>query len=176
MEKKVIDLSKERCPVTLIMSREDSFCMKNTKDPFLLEDEKDIAIKNDVVVFEYTPKGTSDPFDLVPKSWEEYCKRHSYEFSDDDAYDKIVGVCPLQDIDEFIAMFKLRRLWYEWIKVLGEAVEIVEAIGYNHKKQKFEVITFSDDYRSPLCFADESHAEKFIECFPELLDKAKILL
>lgn len=124
----------------------------------------------DAMILELPEK---DPLDLVPKSWEEYCERHSIEL--DAAYHRLTGICPLEDINAFIALMMLRRLWHEWIKVLGaptikgKAVCIVQE-NYGNG------LAICDSTVGALCFADRSHAKKFIECFGVLLEKAKILL
>lgn len=167
---KEIDLSKE--------TEEFRISFPKCSEYTILED-MDIIVK--------VPK--QDPFDLVPKSYEELmnnvplfeytkCEKIPLEYLID--YKNCQTRCiNEEDRNAFLALIRLRRLWHEWVKVLGvpenKLTKYDYRLTYNNHENKV-VVDVVMAVGGTLLFKEKSHAEKFIECFGDLLEQAKILL
>ncbi len=179
MEKKVIDLRdlKEDAVVYL---------PKNYK----------VATDTDTVYVEVN----KDPYEPVPKSWIElFNKYRSFDsvpkddnnvgiydevsFSKSRLYDFLREKFFLneEDAEAFLALVQLRRLWHEWVEVLGKPLTtknycIRYTLGkYNENGYPmFKDNAFGEE--GSFRFLEREHAKKYFEHFKELFEKAKILL
>lgn len=166
MEKKVIDLTD--CKEIVIVNLPNGYEK--------LEATKGEDGMIDSIIF--TPK-TQDPFDLVPKSWKEFCKNNVDERRDiliESIKISLNNVCNT-DADAFMALMELRLIWHEWVKVLIDSKhkELKDYSSIVKCAYSGEIIV-AKGCTGALAFTELTHAEKFIECFKDLLEKAKILL
>ncbi len=168
MEKKVIDLSKEKGNIQLILP-EGYEVSKNNNGNWGIRQ--------------------IDPYRDCPKSFNDFCNKNKNGAGDyfmknsgevglmftgiDRKYYGVTMCATKEDAEAFVALIQLRRLWHEWVKVLGTPETDCYDI-YNDEERGISVV--SSSYPHALSFVEQSQAEKFIECFPELLEKAKILL
>ncbi len=121
-----------------------------------------------------------DPFDFVPKSWEEIVEKYNIDREDSHRLFDYTYFENTEEQEAFIALAQLRLLWHDWVKVLGHPEPCKPydkyTIIWDYKEEKAKAVHNSYDAMGALSFLHKEHAEKFIECFPELLEKAKILL
>lgn len=102
-----------------------------------------------------------DLIKICPKSWDEYCKN-----LDNDEYDVNIS-CPRSigsDIDAFIKLYQLHKAW------VGDKRKIsYYSIYWDYVSDE---IRTSNNFHH-LWFPTEEMAEEFIECFKDLIEKAK---
>ncbi len=184
MEKKVIDLMDCNEETTIYLPKGYEKLMATKDDSGMI----------DTIIL--TPK-EPDPFGLVPNSWEEFCENNpfynkpsEYFINTSSVINERNKVCNYrskecdknihatrEDAEAFLALIQLRRLWHEWVRILGKPSlgQINYYITYNEATNEIDIENCLE-INGLLVFDEQFHAEKFIECFKELLDKAKILL
>ncbi len=140
------------------------------EDVIVLFPENFIAYgKDDDDFYTFKIKGKQGPYDLVSKSWTEFLAKNQMWIP---TVYKAFGKTE-EDREAFVALGKLRLIWHEWVTALGEPTKDWHyTIKWGMAQQKFYV----NNAGGSLVFKEQFHAEKFIECFRELLEKAKILL
>lgn len=163
IEKKVIDLRECKEDVEILLPQD--YDMSVTKHPNVpLKDgwEKEGLVK--VIHI----KSKQDTFDLVPKSVEEL---NNLIFV---PYKTEIKCYEIEDVKALQALSTLRRIWHEWVRVLGGPTpQEYVTIHYFRVVGKIDI---SYNTMGILSFREAVHAKKFVECFGELLEKAKILL
>jgi len=111
-----------------------------------------------------------------PKTWDDYCDNFY-------PYEKHMHYIPKfahgfdgDDADAFIAFGRLIRLRKAWIrdwKPVWNNVEVYWCIGY--RLNKINIMQYSS-ISQPLSFPTKEMAENFMNCFKDLLEKAKTLI
>lgn len=116
------------------------------------------------------------PTPKYPTTWDDYCDNFY-------PYEKHMHYIPKfahgfdgDDADAFIAFGRLIRLRKAWIrdwKPVWNNVEVYWCIGY--RLNKINIMQYSS-ISQPLSFPTKEMAENFMNCFKDLLEKAKILI
>ena len=111
-----------------------------------------------------------------PKTWDDYCDNFY-------PYEKHMHYIPKfahgfygDDADAFIAFGRLIRLRKAWIrdwKPVWNNAEVYWCIGY--RLNKINIMQYSS-ISQPLSFPTKEMAENFMNCFKDLLEKAKTLI
>lgn len=127
-------------------------------------------------------KKVEDPFSKLPKTWEEYCKQtkgcKSYfhtrypepRIRESPSFDGVYCEFSTEKrVEQYVALGKLLQLRDYWVKDRN----FVNGIGYNIRRFIDYLVTYKcnvDNYA--LTFPTQEMAQKFIECFEDLIEKA----
>ncbi len=171
-KEKVIDLTGEKSASVKLM---------------LPKNVNAVVVDDQVVMIEIN----NNPLDLVPKSWEEFCENNKcmqgeFYLSDDGV--EIVEskdwernkdsdkryFATQEDAEAFLALVQLRRLWHEWVDVFGLPTEN-KSCGIHVDSNGREILIHCVG-TGMLRFKEKTQALRFVECFGDLLEKAKTLL
>ena len=116
-----------------------------------------------------------------PKTWEEYCslmKGKTVYYTNcntitvsgfSDAHDKFVNK---KRAEQFIALGKLLQLRDYWVKGYSEFRYAV----YGDRLDGTAICDWRDNINHPLTFPTREMAQKFVECFKDLMKKAHPLI
>lgn len=124
-------------------------------------------------------KKVEDPFAKLPKTWEEYCKRTkgytSYygDPTDDNTYEtkfsKFYNEFSTKErAKQYITLGKLLQLRDYWVKGYSEFRYAV----YGDRLDGTAICDWCENTNHPLTFPTKEIAEKFKECFRDLIKKA----
>ena len=126
-------------------------------------------------------KKVEDPFSKLPKTWEEYCslmKGKTIHYPDyyyiilrsfEDAYNMFATE---ERAKQFIALGKLLQLRDYWVKGYSEFRYAV----YGDKLDGTAICDWRDNINHPLTFPTREMAQKFVECFKDLMKEAHPLI
>ena len=127
-------------------------------------------------------KKVEDPFAKLPKTWEEYCKRTkeyvSYFGSNPDSIIKswFEGYYnefeTKERVKQFVALGRLLQLRDYWVKGYSEFRYAV----YGDRLDGTAICDWRDNINHPLTFPTREMAQKFVECFKDLMKKAHPLI
>lgn len=128
--------------------------------------------------------------DSKPKSWEEFCEKYPvyieayidqysmiYDVSKikrDPIYDKNICVSK-EEAEAFLALMQLRQLRKVWVGD-WEPKHQIENITINKDLRSDNIYAGYNTLSSPLSFPCLEMAREFLNCFKDLLEKAKVLL
>lgn len=127
-------------------------------------------------------KKVEDPFSKLPKTWEKYCKQtkgytsyygysingNTYETKFDGFYNEFLTK---ERVKQYVALGKLLQLRDYWVKNYSEFRYAVygDYLGTT-------ICDWHDNIHYPLTFPTKEMAEKFIECFGDLIEQAYPLI
>ena len=128
-------------------------------------------------------KKVEDPLAKLPKTWKEYCKqtknRQSYhcnpilthicETRFDGFYNEFFTK---ERVKQYVALGKLLQLRDYWVKGYSEFRYAV----YGDKLDGTAICDWRDNINHPLTFPTREMAQKFVECFKDLMKKAHPLI
>ena len=127
-------------------------------------------------------KKIEDPFSKLPKTWEEYCKQTkeyvSYFGSNPDSIIKswFEGYYnefeTKERVKQFVALGRLLQLRDYWVKGYSEFRYAV----YGDRLDGTAICDWRDNINHPLTFPTREMAQKFVECFKDLMKKAHPLI
>ena len=129
-------------------------------------------------------KKVEDPFSKLPKTWEEYCEqtknRTYYTYSpyneshvNETAAHGFYGEFSTKErAKQFIAFGKLLQLRDYWVKGYSEFRYAV----YGDKLDGTAICDWRDNINHPLTFPTREMAQKFVECFKDLIKEARPLI
>ena len=124
-------------------------------------------------------KKVEDPLAKLPKTWKEYCKqtknRQSYhcnpilthicETRFDGFYNEFFTE---ERVKQYVALGRLLQLRDYWVKGYSEFRYAV----YGDKLDGTAICDWRDNINHPLTFPTREIAQKFIECFKDLINEA----
>ena len=123
-------------------------------------------------------KKIGDPLAKLPKTWEEYCKQTegyvSYFWSSpnsvikswfEGSYNEFVTE---ERVKQYVALGRLLQLRDYWVKDYSEFKYAV----YGDKLDGTAICDWRDNINHPLTFPTREMAQKFVECFKDLIKKA----
>ena len=127
-------------------------------------------------------KKVEDPLAKLPKTWEEYCKQTegyvSYFFSSpnsiikswfEGSYNEFMTE---ERVKQFVALGKLLQLRDYWVKGYSEFRYAV----YGDRLDGTAICDWRDNINHPLTFPTREMAQKFVECFKDLMKEAHPLI
>ena len=127
-------------------------------------------------------KKVEDPFSKLPKTWEEYCKQTegyvSYFFSSpnsiikswfEGSYNEFVTE---ERVRQYVTLGKLLQLRDYWVKGYSEFRYAV----YGDRLDGTAICDWRDNINHPLTFPTREMAQKFVECFKDLMKEAHPLI
>ena len=128
-------------------------------------------------------KKVEDPLAKLPKTWEEYCKQTegyvSYFFSStnsvikswfEGSYNEFVTE---ERVKQYVALGKLLQLRDYWIDDLKNDPNNFVNVIYNLNGEiKNMGLSYKQSLNFPLTFPTREIAQKFIECFKDLINEA----
>lgn len=127
-------------------------------------------------------KKVEDPLAKLPKTWEEYCKRTegyvSYFFSSpnsvikswfEGSYNEFVTE---ERVRQYVTLGKLLQLRDYWVKGYSEFRYAV----YGDRLDGTAICDWRDNINHPLTFPTREMAQKFVECFKDLMKEAHPLI
>ena len=127
-------------------------------------------------------KKVEDPLAKLPKTWEEYCKQTegyvSYFFSSpnsiikswfEGSYNEFVTE---ERVQQYVTLGKLLQLRDYWVKGYSEFRYAV----YGDRLDGTAICDWRDNINHPLTFPTREMAQKFVECFKDLMKKAHPLI
>ena len=127
-------------------------------------------------------KKVEDPFSKLPKTWEEYCKQTegyvSYFFSSpksiikswfEGSYNEFITE---ERVKQYVALGRLLQLRDYWVKGYSEFRYAV----YGDKLDGTAICDWRDNINHPLTFPTREMAQKFVECFKDLMKEAHPLI
>ena len=127
-------------------------------------------------------KKIEDPLAKLPKTWEEYCKQTegyvSYFFSSpksiikswfEGSYNEFITE---ERVKQYVALGRLLQLRDYWVKGYSEFRYAV----YGDKLDGTAICDWRDNINHPLTFPTREMAQKFVECFKDLMKKAHPLI
>ena len=127
-------------------------------------------------------KKVEDPLDKLPKTWEEYCKQTegyvSYFFSSpksiikswfEGSYNEFITE---ERVKQYVALGRLLQLRDYWVKGYSELRYAV----YGDRLDGTAICDWRDNINHPLTFPNRETAQKFVECFKDLMKKAHPLI
>ena len=127
-------------------------------------------------------KKIEDPLAKLPKTWEEYCKQTegyvSYFFSSpksiikswfEGSYNEFITE---ERVKQFVALGRLLQLRDYWVKGYSEFRYAV----YGDRLDGTAICDWRDNINHPLTFPTREMAQKFVECFKDLMKKAHPLI
>lgn len=123
-------------------------------------------------------KKIKDPFSKLPKTWEEYCKQTkdyvSYFWSSpnsilkswfEGSYNEFMTE---ERVQQYVTLGKLLQLRDYWVKGYSEFRYAV----YGDRLDGTAICDWCENTNHPLTFPTKEMAEKFKECFGDLIKKA----
>ena len=127
-------------------------------------------------------KKVEDPLAKLPKTWEEYCKQTegyvSYFFSSpnsvikswfEGSYNEFVTE---KRVRQYVTLGKLLQLRDYWVKGYSEFRYAV----YGDRLDGTAICDWRDNINHPLTFPTREMAQKFVECFKDLMKEAHPLI
>lgn len=127
-------------------------------------------------------KKVEDPLAKLPKTWEEYCKQTegyvSYFFSSpnsiikswfEGSYNEFMTE---ERVRQYVTLGKLLQLRDYWVKGYSEFRYAV----YGDKLDGTAICDWRDNINHPLTFPTREMAQKFVECFKDLMKEAHPLI
>ena len=127
-------------------------------------------------------KKVEDTLAKLPKTWEEYCKQTkdyvSYFFSSpksiikswfEGSYNEFITE---ERVKQFVALGRLLQLRDYWVKGYSEFRYAV----YGDRLDGTAICDWRDNINHPLTFPTREMAQKFVECFKDLMKKAHPLI
>ena len=127
-------------------------------------------------------KKIEDPLAKLPKTWEEYCKQTegyvSYFFSSpksiikswfEGSYNEFITE---ERVKQYVALGRLLQLRDYWVKGYSEFRYAV----YGDRLDGTAICDWRDNINHPLTFPTREMAQKFVECFKDLMKKAHPLI
>ena len=127
-------------------------------------------------------KKVEEPLSKLPKTWEEYCKQTegyvSYFFSSpnsiikswfEGSYNEFVTE---ERVRQYVTLGKLLQLRDYWVKGYSEFRYAV----YGDKLDGTAICDWRDNINHPLTFPTREMAQKFVECFKDLIKEARPLI
>ena len=128
-------------------------------------------------------KKVKNPFYKLPKTWEEYCKRAkgytSYygDPTDDNTYETKFSKFYNEFFTEerakqYVSLGKLLQLRDYWVKGYSKFRYAV----YGDRLDGTAICDWRDNINHPLTFPTREMAQKFVECFKDLMKKAHPLI
>ena len=127
-------------------------------------------------------KKVEDPLAKLPKTWEEYCKQTegyvSYFFSSpksiikswfEGSYNEFITE---ERVKQYVALGRLLQLRDYWVKGYSEFRYAV----YGDKLDGTAICDWRDNINHPLTFPTREMAQKFVECFKDLMKEAHPLI
>ena len=127
-------------------------------------------------------KKIEDPLAKLPKTWEEYCKQTegyvSYFFSSpnsiikswfEGSYNEFVTE---ERVRQYVTLGKLLQLRDYWVKGYSEFRYAV----YGDRLDSTAICDWRDNINHPLTFPTREMAQKFVECFKDLMKEAHPLI
>ena len=127
-------------------------------------------------------KKVEDPLAKLPKTWEEYCKQTegyvSYFFSSpksiikswfEGSYNEFITE---ERVKQYVALGRLLQLRDYWVKGYNEFRYAV----YGDRLDGTAICDWRDNINHPLTFPTREMAQKFVECFKDLMKKAHPLI
>ena len=127
-------------------------------------------------------KKIEDPLAKLPKTWEEYCKQTegyvSYFFSSpksiikswfEGSYNEFITE---ERVKQYVALGRLLQLRDYWVKGYSEFRYAV----YGDKLDGTAICDWRDNINHPLTFPTREMAQKFVECFKDLMKEAHPLI
>ena len=127
-------------------------------------------------------KKIEDPLAKLPKTWEEYCKQTegyvSYFFSSpksiikswfEGSYNEFITE---ERVRQYVTLGKLLQLRDYWVKGYSEFRYAV----YGDRLDGTAICDWRDNINHPLTFPTREMAQKFVECFKDLMKKAHPLI
>ena len=127
-------------------------------------------------------KKVEDPLAKLPKTWEEYCKQTegyvSYFFSSpksiikswfEGSYNEFITE---ERVRQYVTLGKLLQLRDYWVKGYSEFRYAV----YGDRLDGTAICDWRDNINHPLTFPTREMAQKFVECFKDLMKKAHPLI
>ena len=129
-------------------------------------------------------KKVEDPLAKLPKTWEEYCKRtkgytsyysypideNTYEAKFDGFYNEFFTK---ERVKQYVALGKLLQLRDYWVGNWKDDSNNSVAVIYNLNGEiKNMGLSHKQSLNFPLTFPTREMAQKFIECFKNLINKA----
>lgn len=126
-------------------------------------------------------KKVEDPFSKLPKTWEEYCKQtigcKSYFHSrypkscikESPSFDGVYCEFSTKErVQQYVTLGKLLQLRDYWVKGYSEFRYAV----YGDRLDGTAICDWCENTNHPLTFPTKEMAEKFKECFGDLIKKA----
>ena len=127
-------------------------------------------------------KKVEDPLAKLPKTWEEYCKQTegyvSYFFSSpnsiikswfEGSYNEFVTE---ERVKQYVTLGKLLQLRDYWVKGYSEFRYAV----YGDRLDGTAICDWRENINHPLTFPTREMAQKFVECFKDLMKEAHPLI
>lgn len=128
-------------------------------------------------------KKVEDPFSKLPKTWEEYCKqtigcksyfhsRYLKPYIKESLFDGVYCEFSTKErVKQYVALGKLLQLRDYWVKDYSEFRYAVygDCLGTT-------ICDWHDNIHYPLTFSTKEMAEKFVECFGDLIKQAYPLI
>ena len=127
-------------------------------------------------------KKIEDPLAKLPKTWEEYCKQTegyvSYFFSSpksiikswfEGSYNEFITE---ERVKQYVALGRLLQLRDYWVKGYSEFRYAV----YGDRLDGTAICDWRDNINHPLTFPTREMAQKFVECFKDLMKEAHPLI
>ena len=127
-------------------------------------------------------KKVEDPLAKLPKTWEEYCKQTegyvSYFFSSpnsvikswfEGSYNEFMTE---ERVRQYVTLGKLLQLRDYWVKGYSEFRYAV----YGDRLDGTAICDWRDNINHPLTFPTREMAQKFVECFKDLMKEAHPLI
>ena len=127
-------------------------------------------------------KKVEDPLAKLPKTWEEYCKQTegyvSYFFSSpksiikswfEGSYNEFITE---ERVKQYVALGRLLQLRDYWVKGYSEFRYAV----YGDRLDGTAICDWRDNINHPLTFPTREMAQKFVECFKDLMKEAHPLI
>ena len=127
-------------------------------------------------------KKVEDPLAKLPKTWEEYCKQTSgyvsYFFNSpksiikswfEGSYNEFITE---ERVKQYVALGRLLQLRDYWVKGYSEFRYAV----YGDRLDGTAICDWRDNINHPLTFPTREMAQKFVECFKDLMKEAHPLI
>ena len=129
-------------------------------------------------------KKVEDPLAKLPKTWEEYCKqtRNSPSYYRNECYKNSVVTSVFtgvynefsteERVKQYVALGRLLQLRDYWVKGYSEFRYAV----YGDRLNGTAICDWRDNINHPLTFPTREMAQKFVECFKDLMKEAYPLI
>ena len=128
-------------------------------------------------------KKVEDPFSKLPKTWKEYCKqtkdKQSYHCNPilthicKTRFDGFYNEFSTEErVKQYVALGRLLQLRDYWVKGYNEFRYAV----YGDKLDGTAICDWRDNVNHPLTFPTREMAQKFVECFKDLMKEAHPLI
>ena len=133
-------------------------------------------------------KKVEDPFSKLPKTWEEYCKQtkgytsyygysingNTYETKFDGFYNEFFTK---ERVKQYVALGRLIQLRDYWVgDWKNDSNNFVNVIYNLNGEIKNMGLSHKQSLNFPLTFPTREMAQKFIECFKDLIKEARPLI